>query len=49
MKVEMERISPEGLVRTWFVEAPQTANQFLKMFSGLMTSAVPKTGESSKS
>ena len=48
MKVEMERISPEGLVRTWFVEAPQTADRLMKMFTGLMTAAVPKSAEPSK-
>ena len=48
MMTEMERISPEGLIRTWFVEAPQTADRFLKMFTGLMTAAVPKPKEPPK-
>lgn len=43
MMTEMERISPEGLVRTWFVEAPQTADRLMKMFAGLMTAATPST------
>ena len=49
MKVEMDRISPEGLLRTWFVDAPQTADRLMKMFTGLMTAAVPKSGEPPKS
>lgn len=48
MMTEMERISPEGLVRTWFVEAPQTADRLMKMFTGLMTAAAPKAGGSAK-
>ena len=48
MMTEMERISPEGLVRTWFVEAPQTADRLMKMFAGLMTAAAPKPGGSAK-
>ena len=39
MVTEMDRISPEGLVRTWFVEAPQTADRLMKMFTGLMGAA----------
>ena len=49
MKVEMDRISPEGLLRTWFVDAPQTADRLMKMFTGLMTASVPKSGEPPKS
>lgn len=48
MMTEMERISPEGLIRTWFVEAPQTADRLMKMFTGLMTAAAPKPGGPAK-
>ncbi len=48
MKVEMDRISPEGLLRTWFVDAPQTAERLMKMFTGLMTAAAPKSNQSPK-
>ena len=48
MMTEMARISPEGLIRTWFVEAPQTADRFLKMFTGLMSAASPRAKEPPK-
>ena len=48
MMTEMERISPEGLIRTWFVEAPQTADRLMKMFTELMTAATPKPGGPAK-
>lgn len=49
MMTEMERVSPEGLIRTWFVEAPQTADRLMKMFTGLMTTANSKPADPSKS
>ena len=45
MLTEMERVSPEGLLRTWFVEGPQNADRMWKMFTGLMNTAMPRTGE----
>ena len=39
---ELDRISPEGLMRTWFVDAPATADRLMKMFSGVMSAAAPK-------
>ncbi len=48
MKVEMDRISPEGLLKTWFVDAPQTADRMMKMFTGLLGAAVPKSTEPAK-
>ena len=48
MMTEMERISPEGMIRTWFVEAPQTADRFLKMFTGLRSTVSSPPKESPK-
>lgn len=35
MMSEMERFSPEGLMRTWFTAVPQGAEMVQNMFSGL--------------
>lgn len=48
MMTELDRVSPEGLVRTWFVEAPQNADRLLQMFTNLVSAAVPKASGSSK-
>jgi hypothetical protein len=45
MMTEMERVSPEGLLRTWFIEGPQNADRVWKLFTGLMTGANAKPAE----
>jgi Family of unknown function (DUF6489) len=39
VRIEMERFSPEGLLRTWFVEGPQNADKLWKSLTNVMTSA----------
>jgi hypothetical protein len=40
MLTEMERISPEGLLRTWFIEGPQNADKLWKLFTNIMSGSV---------
>jgi hypothetical protein len=39
VRIEMERFSPEGLLRTWFVEGPQNADKLWKSLTNVMTGA----------
>jgi hypothetical protein len=37
---EMERVSPEGLLRNWFVEGPQNAEKLWKSLTNVLTGAI---------
>ena len=37
---EMERVSPEGLLHTWFVEGPQNAEKLWKSLTNVLTGAI---------
>jgi Family of unknown function (DUF6489) len=39
VRIAMERFSPEGLLRTWFVEGPQNADKLWKSLTNVMTGA----------
>ena len=36
---EMERVSPEGLIRTWFIDGPQNVENFWKSLTNVMSGA----------
>ena len=40
MMAEMERFSPEGLMKTWFTAAPQGADMVRDMFTGFFGGGV---------
>ena len=37
VRTEMERVSPEGFLRTWFVEGPQNAENLWRSLTNVMT------------
>jgi hypothetical protein len=39
IRTEVERLSPEGLLRTWFVEGPQNAEKLWKSLTNVVTGA----------
>ncbi len=39
MMENMERFSPEGLIKTWFTAMPQNAEWFRDLFSGILEPA----------
>jgi hypothetical protein len=46
MLTELERVSPEGLLHSWFVEGPQNAEKLWKSLTNVMTGAIqPKPNE----
>jgi hypothetical protein len=46
VRTEMERMSPEGLLRTWVIEGPQNAEKLWKSLANVMTGAIgPKPDE----
>ena len=40
VRTEMERVSPEGLLRTWFVEGPQNAEKLWKSLTNAVTGTI---------
>ena len=44
VRTEMERVSPEGLLRTWFIEGPQNAEKLWKSLATVMTGATTEAG-----
>ena len=45
---EMERLSPEGLLRSWFVEGPQNVEKLWKSMTNAMTGATRSNPDKSK-
>jgi hypothetical protein len=45
---EMERVSPEGLLRTWFVEGPQNVEKLWKSMTNVMTGATRPNADEPK-